>query len=83
MLDYRYALYKQTKQSEVAKTYLIGHDPGEEQERHPELWTGRTKKGKGRYDKKDEALFDSQCGIMYSGRRNFDFCGVIEGLVLQ
>lgn len=43
VLDYRYALYKQTKQSEVAKTYFIGHDPGKEQERHPELWTGWTK----------------------------------------
>ena len=31
-----------TKQSEAAKTYFIGHDPGMEQRLHP-LWVGWTK----------------------------------------
>lgn len=26
-----------TKQSEAAKTFIIGHDPDEEQERHPAM----------------------------------------------
>ena len=31
-----------TKQSEAAKTYIIGQDPDKEQKRHP-LWVGWTK----------------------------------------
>ncbi len=32
-----------TKQSEAAKTFFIGHDPGKEQERHPTM--GRLDEG--------------------------------------
>ena len=32
-----------TKQSEAAKTYLVGHDPVKEQERHPTM--GRLNEG--------------------------------------
>ena len=32
-----------TKQSEAAKTYFIGHDPGQEQRRHPTM--GRLDEG--------------------------------------
>ena len=32
-----------TKQSEAAKTYFIGHDPDEEQKRHPTM--GRLDEG--------------------------------------
>ena len=41
-LDYRSALY-QTKQSDAAKAFLIGHDPGLEQGRHPTM--GRLDEG--------------------------------------
>ena len=44
-----------TKQSEAAKTFIIGHDPDKEQKRHP-LWVGWTKEFRTRWKQTDDPV---------------------------
>jgi hypothetical protein len=43
------------KQSEAAKTFLMGHDPDKEQKRHP-LWEGWTKEFRTRWGQMDDPV---------------------------
>ena len=55
-----------TKQSEAAKTFFIGHDPEQEQERHP-LWAGWTKEFRTLLRKDDPVRHERLAAIGKNG----------------